>query len=196
MRDTSIRHLKSVDPVLATVIDRVGPCRLEPRREGTHFDALVRSIVYQQLSGKAASTILGRVHALYGDRSPTPAELIATPDETLRTAGLSRQKLSYLKDLAAKVESGDVPLASEDRKSTRLNSSHRCISYAVFCLKKKTTRSTPSTSISRPREARCAPTRTNPTSWPTFSAAGLTSSHSGLSSFKHPTTPPNLTSIR
>ena len=113
MHTPSIRHLKRVDPVLAGVIDRVGPCRLEPRREGTHFDALVRSIVYQQLSGKAAGTILGRVHALYGDRSPTPAELLATPDETLRAAGLSRQKLSYLKDLAAKVESGEVPLTAE-----------------------------------------------------------------------------------
>ena len=113
MHDPSIRHLKRVDPVLATVIDRVGPCRLEPRREGTHFDALVRSIVYQQLSGKAASTILGRVHALYGNHSPTPAELVATPDETLRAAGLSRQKLSYLKDLAAKVEAGAVPLAAD-----------------------------------------------------------------------------------
>ena len=113
MHTPSITHLRRVDPVLAGVIDRVGPCRLEPRREGTHFDALVRSIVYQQLSGKAASTILGRVHALYGDRSPTPAELLATSDETLRAAGLSRQKLSYLKDLASKVESGEVPLAAE-----------------------------------------------------------------------------------
>jgi DNA-3-methyladenine glycosylase II len=113
MHDPSIRHLRRVDPVLATVIDRVGPCRLEQRREGTHFDALVRSIVYQQLSGKAASTILGRVHELYGGRSPTPTELLATSDESLRTAGLSRQKLSYLKDLAAKVESGVVPLAAD-----------------------------------------------------------------------------------
>ena len=113
MQADSIRHLRRVDPVLAAIIDRVGPCRLEPRREGTHFDALVRSIVYQQLSGKAASTILGRVHGLYGNRSPTPAELLATPDETLRAAGLSRQKLSYLKDLAAKVESGVVPLAAD-----------------------------------------------------------------------------------
>lgn len=113
MHTPSIRHLKRVDPVLAGVIDRVGPCRLEPRQEGTHFDALVRSIVYQQLSGKAAGTILGRVHALYGDRSPTPAELLATSDETLRAAGLSRQKLSYLKDLAGKVEAGEVPLAAD-----------------------------------------------------------------------------------
>jgi DNA-3-methyladenine glycosylase II len=113
MHEPSIKHLKRVDPVLAAVIERVGPCRLETRREGTHFDALVRSIVYQQLSGKAASTILGRVRGLYGDRSPTPAEILATPDEALRAAGLSRQKLSYLKDLAAKVESDVVPLAAD-----------------------------------------------------------------------------------
>jgi DNA-3-methyladenine glycosylase II len=53
------------------------------------------------------------VRGLYGDRAPTPGEILATPDETLRTAGLSRQKLSYLKDLAAKVESGVVPLAAD-----------------------------------------------------------------------------------
>lgn len=113
MHEPSIKHLKRVDPVLATVIERVGPCRLEQRSDGTHFDALVRSIVYQQLSGKAASTILGRVRALYGDRGPTPKEILETPDETLRTAGLSRQKLSYLKDLAGKVESGIVPLGAD-----------------------------------------------------------------------------------
>jgi len=113
MHDTSIAHLRRVDPVLASVIDRVGPCRLETRREGTHFDALVRSIVYQQLSGKAAGTIHARVRGLYGDRSPTPAELLATPDESLRAAGLSRQKMSYLRDLAEKVESGIIPLAAD-----------------------------------------------------------------------------------
>jgi DNA-3-methyladenine glycosylase II len=111
---SSLRHLKRVDPVLATVIERVGPCRLTPRTEGTHFDALVRAIVYQQLSGKAAATIHGRVQALYGGRAPTPAEILATSDEQLRSAGLSRQKLSYLKDLAAKVEAGTVPLENGD----------------------------------------------------------------------------------
>jgi 3-methyladenine DNA glycosylase/8-oxoguanine DNA glycosylase len=113
MHEPSIQHLRRVDPVLATVIERVGPCRLETRREGTHFDALVRSIVYQQLSGKAAGTILGRVREPYGNRSPTPSEILATSDEQLRAAGLSRQKLSYLKDLAAKVEGGVVPLAAD-----------------------------------------------------------------------------------
>jgi 3-methyladenine DNA glycosylase/8-oxoguanine DNA glycosylase len=105
-----VNHLKRVDPQLARIIERVGPCRFQTRAEGTHFDALVRSIVYQQLSGKAASTIYGRVKALYGGREPTPIELLDTPDADLRAAGLSRQKLGYLKDLSEKVESGAVPV--------------------------------------------------------------------------------------
>jgi DNA-3-methyladenine glycosylase II len=96
------------------VIARVGPCRFEPRAEGTHFEAVARAIVYQQLSGKAAGTIHGRFHALYGDRAPEPAELLATPDAALRGAGLSRQKVGYLRDLAARVDAGDVPLADID----------------------------------------------------------------------------------
>jgi DNA-3-methyladenine glycosylase II len=112
---TPILHLKRADAVLARIIDRVGPCRFEPRTTGTHFDALLRSIVYQQLSGKAASTILKRVLAIYGGRYPRPAQLLATPEHVLRTAGLSRQKLKYLRDLAEKVESGDVPLARVGR---------------------------------------------------------------------------------
>jgi len=110
MHAASLRHLKRVDPVLGRVIDRVGPCRLTLRTEGTHFDALVRSIVFQQLSGKAASTIHGRVLGLFGGRAPTPAELMSVPDETLRAAGLSRQKTGYVKDLAEKAASGLVPL--------------------------------------------------------------------------------------
>jgi DNA-3-methyladenine glycosylase II len=105
----ALAHLRA-DPRLAQVIERVGPCRLAPRAEGTHFEHIVRAIVYQQLSGKAAATILGRVHALYGGRSPTPAEVMATGDDALRGAGLSRQKLGYLRDLAARVLGGDVPM--------------------------------------------------------------------------------------
>jgi len=113
----SIVHLKRADEVLARVIERVGPCRFQPRSTGTHFDALFRSIVYQQLSGKAAGTILDRVLALYGSRYPRPAQLLATPDTTLRGAGLSRQKLGYVRDLAAKVDGGEVPLARVGRLS-------------------------------------------------------------------------------
>ena len=109
MHRKALAHLRA-DPALSRVIAQVGPCRFAPRAEGTHFDALVRSIVYQQLSGKAAATIHGRVLDIFGGRAPTPAELAVTPDETLRAAGLSRQKLSYLKDLASRIASGAVPL--------------------------------------------------------------------------------------
>ena len=107
-------HLRERDPKLARIIDRVGNCELTPREGGTHFDALVRAIVYQQLSGKAAATIHGRVEALYGDRAPTPAEILATDDERLRAAGLSWQKISYIKDLATKVVSGELATESLD----------------------------------------------------------------------------------
>src|SRR5512133_3042654 len=106
----ALRHLTRADPALARVIERVGACRFEPRADGTHLGAVARAIVFQQLSGKAASTIHGRFEALYGGRAPTAAELLATPDETLRGVGLSRQKTGYLKDLAAKVVAGDVPI--------------------------------------------------------------------------------------
>ena len=106
----AIAHLIGVDAKLAHVIERVGAFTLTPRAEGTHFDAVCRSIVYQQLSGKAAATINGRVLGLYGGRSPTPQELATTSDVALRGAGLSGQKLTYLKDLAARVSSGDVPI--------------------------------------------------------------------------------------
>ncbi len=96
-------------------MDGVGACRFETRSDGTHFDALVRAIVFQQLSGKAARTIHGRVLALYGGRAPEPADLLVTPDESLRGAGLSRQKSAYLRDLALKVQTGAVPLDELDR---------------------------------------------------------------------------------
>ena len=106
----ALAHLRSVDAKFGAVIDSVGACRYAAREEGTHFGALVRSIVYQQLSGKAAGTIHGRLRALYGDRDPTPAEILATSEETLRSVGLSRQKMSYLLDLSARVERGELPL--------------------------------------------------------------------------------------
>ena len=106
----AIAHLTGADATLARVIERVGAFRLQPRVEGTHFDAVCRSIVYQQLSGKAAATIHGRVLGLYGGRPPTPQELAMTSDGALRGAGLSGQKLTYLKDLASRVASGDMPI--------------------------------------------------------------------------------------
>lgn len=103
-----VAHLKQQDPALAAVIARVGPYTLEPASEGTHFEALLRSIVYQQLSGKAAATIHGRVLGLFTDR-PDPAELLALPEETLRGAGLSRQKVASSRALAERFSADPLP---------------------------------------------------------------------------------------
>ena len=113
----AIAHLRSVDPVLATIIDRVGPCRLEPRRTGTHYDALVRSIVFQQLSGKAAGTIHRRFCEIYPGQRPRAERVLATADEALRAAGLSRQKIGYLRDLSTRVADRSLPLAHLGRLS-------------------------------------------------------------------------------
>jgi 3-methyladenine DNA glycosylase/8-oxoguanine DNA glycosylase len=109
-KSKAVVHLRKADPVMARLIDTIGTCKLTLRDQGSHFDAIARSIVFQQLSGKAASTIHGRFEGLYGGRSPLPAELTETSDELLRQAGLSRGKSAYLKDLAARVVSGDLPV--------------------------------------------------------------------------------------
>jgi DNA-3-methyladenine glycosylase II len=107
----ALAHLRKVDPVLGKIIARVGPYRLEARRAGTHYDALVRSIVFQQLSGKAAGTIHRRLCELYPRKNPRAELLLATSDDALRGAGLSRQKIGYLRDLAARVTDRSLPLA-------------------------------------------------------------------------------------
>ncbi len=101
------------DPVMAALVRRIGPLDHAARRRGRPDDAygsLVRTIVGQQLSTKAARTIYARLAALFGDRPPTPAELLAAEDEVLREVGLSRQKIGYLRDLAARVRSGELEL--------------------------------------------------------------------------------------
>jgi DNA-3-methyladenine glycosylase II len=105
----ALAHLRR-DARMGALIERVGPCRFTVRAEGTHFSALVRAIVYQQLSGKAAATIHGRVQALFGGSDPAPAELLAAPEAAMRGAGLSRQKLGYLRDLATRAAGGDLPI--------------------------------------------------------------------------------------
>ena len=112
----SVRHLKKVDPVLARVIERVGPCRIQIRDGGTHFQALSRSIVFQQLSGKAAGTIHSRFVALF-PAGPEPQSLLVFTDAQLRSVGLSRQKIGYLRDLAQKVVSGELPLDAVEQMS-------------------------------------------------------------------------------
>lgn len=113
----AINHLKKSDPIMAEVIGRVGKCALEPRADGTHFDAVMRAIIFQQLSGQAAGTIHRRFQELYGGHDPSPMELSRTPDAKLRAVGLSGQKTRYLKDLAARVESGECPIDTLDALS-------------------------------------------------------------------------------
>lgn len=106
----AIAHLTDVDPILGRWIKEAGPCSLSRERDGTHFASLARSIVYQQLSGKAAATIHGRFEALYGDCSPTPRQLLKTQHRTLRSCGLSDRKAEYLRGLAEMVEKQKLPM--------------------------------------------------------------------------------------
>jgi DNA-3-methyladenine glycosylase II len=97
------------DPVIARLIEATGPPRYRPPQE-SHFAALVRSVVYQQLAGAAASAIHGRlVAALNGE--VTPEQLLSLSPEALRTAGLSANKAASLRDLATKVSDGTVVLS-------------------------------------------------------------------------------------
>jgi len=112
MHEAAIEHLTKADKVLARLIRRVGPCELMPRKRCSPFQALVQSVAHQQLNGTAANTILERVMALYPRRKfPTPDDVLATPDEKLRGAGLSRAKVASIKDIAAKTVEGVVPPA-------------------------------------------------------------------------------------
>jgi 3-methyladenine DNA glycosylase/8-oxoguanine DNA glycosylase len=111
----AIEEVASRDPVLADLVARVGPIRHRPRDPDGPFAALARSIVFQQLAGRAAQAIYGRVRATVG-KTLTPEGLNATPDEALLAAGLSRAKLAALRDLSAKVLDGTVVLT---RTSTR-----------------------------------------------------------------------------
>jgi 3-methyladenine DNA glycosylase/8-oxoguanine DNA glycosylase len=109
-------HLSGADERLALVIARAAPCSLQPKRLGSLFSVLFRAIVFQQLNGKAASTILGRVKALFPGTSVKPAALLAMPEDKLRAAGLSRNKLAAIRDLAAKTLDGTVPTPAAARR--------------------------------------------------------------------------------
>src|SRR5579872_2185460 len=99
----ALNHLRKCDPVLAAIIEKVGPFRME--YGPAEFASLAEAIVYQQLNGKAAVTIFKRLAALAGDPL-TPEGILKLSDEQLRSVGLSKQKSAYLKDLAAKTAAG------------------------------------------------------------------------------------------
>ncbi len=99
----AVNHLKKSDPVLRDIINRVGPCRMEFGEP--EFCTVAEAIVYQQLNGKAAATIFQRFADLAGEPL-TPEGILKLSDEQMRSVGLSKQKSSYLKDLAKKTADG------------------------------------------------------------------------------------------
>ncbi len=109
-----LEQLRASDPVMRRLVDEHGPLDEEQRRRGRPLEpygALVRSIVGQQLSTKAARSIYERLTALFDGRTPSPAELLAADPEEVRSVGLSRPKVGYLRSLAEHVESGELELA-------------------------------------------------------------------------------------
>jgi DNA-3-methyladenine glycosylase II len=98
---------------MARLIDEIGPLHVGQRKRGRPDDpygVLVRSITGQQLSTKAAATIYGRLTELYGGRTPTPQEILATDPQQLRAVGLSNAKAAYLRDLAEHIVDGELPV--------------------------------------------------------------------------------------
>jgi DNA-3-methyladenine glycosylase II len=109
----AVDALRAADPVMERLIEEHGALvkrDLKRERPGDAYGALLRSIVGQQLSTKAASTIYGRMLELFGGHAPTPKQLLKANPEKIRAAGLSRPKIAYLRDLAQHVEEGTLEL--------------------------------------------------------------------------------------
>ncbi len=122
----ALEHLSRVDRKLARIIARSGPCRLQQETTQSIFEALLESIIYQQLNGKVAASFTARVKALFPgntkrirtrrglvDGFPSPEQILAATEERLRSAGLSRAKMLAIRDLAAKTLDGTVPTVKE-----------------------------------------------------------------------------------
>jgi DNA-3-methyladenine glycosylase II len=102
---SAVRHLKKSDPILCAIIERIGPCRME--YGPPEFHSLAEAIVYQQLNGKAAVTIFNRFAALAGEPI-TPEGILKLNDAQMRSVGLSKQKSSYLRDMAEHAARGEL----------------------------------------------------------------------------------------
>ncbi|MGE5570381.1 MAG: DNA-3-methyladenine glycosylase family protein [Rhodospirillales bacterium] len=105
----ALLHLRAADPVLAQVIDEIGPCAIEYLEPD--FETLVKSIVYQQLSGKVAQVIFNRLSAAAGNGRLTPENVLKLRTPRLRAVGLSGQKISYIRELARRARSGEIDFA-------------------------------------------------------------------------------------
>jgi len=113
--EEALRHLKAADAKLAGLIERVGPLMMKLDSSASPFQSLLESILYQQLNGKAAATIHGRVRACFGG-DPAPQLLLDTPDDRLRACCVSGNKIKAFKDLAAKTLDGTVPTHAAIKK--------------------------------------------------------------------------------
>ncbi len=111
----AVAHLRSRDAKLAALIERAGPFTLRLDRSASPFASLLESILYQQLHGKAAAAIHRRVREHFGG-DPAPELLLAAPDDVLRAAGVSANKIRALRDLAARTLDGSVPSRAAIRK--------------------------------------------------------------------------------
>lgn len=113
----AVADLSVTDPRLGALMERIGPCALRTRFRDPPYERLFSAIIYQQLAGKAAATILGRVLALFGDGAvPSPEAVVVMPMERLRGAGLSRNKALAIVDLAARTQDGTVPTLDEAKR--------------------------------------------------------------------------------
>jgi 3-methyladenine DNA glycosylase/8-oxoguanine DNA glycosylase len=125
----AIAHLSSVDRKLAKIIAKAGPCGLQPEKTQSIFESLMEAIIYQQLNGKVAAIIAGRVKGLFPENThrvktrhgeaaafPSPEQILAATPEHLRSAGLSQAKMLAIRDLAAKALDGTVPTVREAHK--------------------------------------------------------------------------------
>ena len=110
MNSETLTKLTKLDKTMGALIKKVGPITLKPKPKRSAYEALIESVVYQQLAGKAAAAIFGRFKGLYpGKKFPEPSDLLNTSTETLRSAGLSRSKILALQDIAAKTVDGTIP---------------------------------------------------------------------------------------
>src|SRR5256712_12107733 len=103
-----MRHLKKNDPALAKIINRLGP--YEFQLDEDHYEALVGSIIFQQLAGAAARAILNRFKRIFDGRIPRPRQYLDTEERHLRASGLSPQKIRYIRDLSERIENGVLDL--------------------------------------------------------------------------------------
>jgi DNA-3-methyladenine glycosylase II len=110
------RALAAADPKLSAVMERAGPFTLRVQSQHSPFDALLEAIISQQVHGSAARAILHRLLTLFGEIHPTPELLLLQPDDALRAAGLSRNKMLAVQDLARKTLDGTVPTLAAIRR--------------------------------------------------------------------------------